>query len=344
MSKQYDYITFIGRFQPEHNGHIEVITKAATLTNKLIVLVGSANQPRTIKNPFTFDERKEMILDSTAALIKSGLEVVVLPLRDFKADDNVWATNVQKLVEAEMIKQWSDKPKRGALIGHTKDESSFYLKMFPQWDLIDHYENEVVNATDIRTLYFESNLLYIKNVVPANVYAFLEKFKNTGEFKALLEEFEYIKRYKKVWAAAPYAPTFLTADAVVVQSGHILLIRRKVAPGKGLWALPGGFVNQTERIEDAMIRELREETKIKVPVNVLRGSIKDRHVFDAPDRSLRGRTVTQAFLVELAAGNLPDVRGGDDAEKAKWVPLSFVHEEELFEDHYQIILHFIGQF
>ena len=63
MTKQYDYLVFIGRFQPFHNGHASVITKALELANKVIVLAGSANRPRYWYNPFTFDERKQTILE-----------------------------------------------------------------------------------------------------------------------------------------------------------------------------------------------------------------------------------------------------------------------------------------
>ena len=345
--KQFDYVVFIGRFQPFHLGHEEVLRKAVQLADTVIMLVGSSNQPRTIKNPFTFSDRRQMILEAynqSDYAIDSGAELQIVPLRDFKPDNNVWVTNVQKAVEMEVSRMgWQDKPRRGAIIGHSKDETSFYLQMFPQWELIDHAINEVVHATDIRDLYFGSNLLYLKEVVPEKVFKFLYKFKTTGDYKALVDEYNFIKKYKKAWEAAPHAPTFLTADAVVVQAGHILLVKRKSSPGKGLWALPGGFVNQNERIEDAMLRELKEETKIKLSTFALRDKITASKVFDAPDRSLRGRTVTEAFFIELNAGDLPEVKGSDDAEKAKWFPLSFVHEEELFEDHYSIITYFLGQ-
>jgi bifunctional NMN adenylyltransferase/nudix hydrolase len=80
-----------------------------------------------------------------------------------------------------------------------------------------------------------------------------------------------IEKYKESWKAAPFPPTFVTVDAVVVQSGHVLLVKRKAMPGAGLWALPGGFLNQEETLLDGAIRELKEETKIKVPVPVLKG-------------------------------------------------------------------------
>jgi bifunctional NMN adenylyltransferase/nudix hydrolase len=128
----------------------------------------------------------------------------------------------------------------------------------------------------------------------------------------------------------------------VIQSGHILLIQRDAAPGEGLWALPGGFLEQKEYIEDGVFRELREETKLKVPLPVLKGSVKKTHVFDKPDRSLRGRTITHAYLIELAPGKLPPVKGSDDARRAKWVPIAALDRKVMFEDHYHIINYFLG--
>lgn len=341
MKKQFDYLVFIGRFQPFHMGHKEVIDKALELAEKVIVLVGSSFQPRTIKNPFTFDERKIMIQRAVGV----GTQLIIAPLQDQRYNDQAWSSNVQKTVQDEVTKAfgWRDKPPRGGIIGHNKDDSSYYLQLFPQWELIDHAMNEEVHATDMRELYFESHIKYLGAIIPPEVYNFLEDFTKKAEFSALVKEQAFIKAYKKSWEAAPYKPTFVTVDAMVVQSGHVLLIRRNAEPGKGLWALPGGFVNQTERIEDAMIRELREETKLKVPAPVLRGSIKSTHVFDHPNRSLRGRTITHTSYIELVSGKLPAVKGGDDAAEAKWVPLSHIREEEMFEDHFSIIEHYLGK-
>jgi bifunctional NMN adenylyltransferase/nudix hydrolase len=136
----------------------------------------------------------------------------------------------------------------------------------------------------------------------------------------------------------------VTVDAVVVQSGHILMIRRRAEPGKGLLALPGGFLDalSDKTLEDAMIRELREETCLKVPTPVLRGNIVETKVFDAIQRSTRGRTITHAFHIKLPNGELPKVKRGSDAASAKWIPISKVNPSECYEDHYEIINYFTG--
>jgi bifunctional NMN adenylyltransferase/nudix hydrolase len=218
--------------------------------------------------------------------------------------------------------------------------------MFPQWE----YENveliEFLSAVDIRDLYFKRdvNMKFIQGVVPETTFDFLTEFKNTPEYEQIIREREFVANYKKQYASLPYPPIFSTADAVVIQSGHVLMIKRRAEPGKNLMALPGGYVNAAtdKSVEAAAIRELREETMIKVPEPVLRGSIVRSKVYDAIDRSPRGRIITYAFLIQLPDGELPKVKGSDDALKAKWIPISEVKSEECFEDHFEILNDLIG--
>jgi bifunctional NMN adenylyltransferase/nudix hydrolase len=220
------------------------------------------------------------------------------------------------------------------------------VRMFPQWELVEVDSTEDISATEIREQFLaERSNSFVSWAVPAPVFEWMENFRNQPAFAQLKAEAEFIAGYKKAWSAAPYPVTFVTVDAVVVHSGHLLLVRRRSEPGRGLWALPGGFVNQEERLEAACLRELREETGLKLPEPVLRGSLKDRQVFDHPQRSLRGRTITHAFLFSFPVGDLPRVKGGDDADKARWVPLNdFARMRSvMFEDHFDIAYHFLGK-
>ncbi len=338
MLKQYNTLVLIGRFQPLHNAHLEIIKRATALCDRLVVVTGSANQPRTYKNPFTSQERERMIRAATSGL---SIQISVEANPDTIYNDQAWAVRVQSLVAKHT--QPGDKI---AVIGHKKDESSFYLDMFPQWGYENVEEIEPLSAVNIRDLFFKYNFNsnFIKNVVPETTYDFLMQFRKTEEFAQIVREREFVETYKKQYASLPYPPIFSTADAVVIQSGHVLMIRRRAEPGKGLWALPGGYVNANtdKSVEAAMLRELREETKIKVPEPVLRGNIVRSKVFDAIDRSPRGRIITHAFHIALPDGELPKVKGADDAEKARWVPIAEVKSEECFEDHYEILQHFLG--
>ena len=340
MTKKYDTLVLIGRFQPLHNAHLEIIKRCTALTDQLVIIAGSAKQPRTYKNPFTFDERANMIKAATAGL---SMRVYVEPNIDTIYNDHAWAVRVQGIVSKYRVLGGAGI----GIIGHKKDDSTFYLDMFPQWKFENVEKIEPLDATDIRDLYFKRdvNMNFIKAVVPQTTFDFLERFKNTAEYEQIIREREFIANYKKQYASLPYPPVFVTTDAVVLQSGHVLMIKRRSEPGKGLWALPGGFLNaETDKsLIDACIRELREETGIKVPAPVLRGSIVRSKVFDAVNRSARGRTITQAtFIVLGAEGELPKIKGADDAEKARWVPIAEIRSEECFEDHYEIIQHFVG--
>jgi bifunctional NMN adenylyltransferase/nudix hydrolase len=337
-NKKYHTLVLIGRFQPFHNAHLEIIKRATALTDQLVIITGSGKQPRTYKNPFTSAERAQMIKAATHNL---SMRVYVEENVDTIYNDQAWAVRVQGIVS----KYYALGTKTG-IIGHKKDESSFYLDMFPQWEFENVEEIEPLSAVDIRDLYFkrECNMNFIKAVVPQSTLDFLTEFKSTPEYEQIIREREFISGYKKQYESLPYAPTFVTTDAVVICSGHVLMIKRRSEPGKGLWALPGGFLNaDTDKsVQDCAIRELKEETGIKVPVPVLVGSIQDNRVFDAIGRSTRGRTITHAFKIVLPDGELPKVKGMDDAEKARWVPISELDSSVCYEDHYEILQHFVG--
>jgi len=345
MDKKYNISVIIGRFQPVHKAHLDIIKQALLISDNLIIVIGSDNQPRTPKNPFTSQERSRMIFDSLPDELQKRIDFAYV--EDSMYNTQEWVRNIQKSVSniRSCLPNW--KPEQSiVLIGHHKDESSFYLDMFPQWKSIEIPLIDDLHSTDIREIYFNPRNSGTLENLPIAVKSFMRDFERTDDFFVLREEWECIKAYKESWEAAPYPPTFLTTDAVVIQSGHILLVKRRASPGKGLYALPGGFLDQNESMEDGMIRELREETKIKVPEPVLRGYIKKSRIFDAPQRSLRGRTVTNAFLIELPASTpLPKVKGSDDAEKAVWIPLNdfYKMQDKMFEDHYSIVKNMIGE-
>jgi 8-oxo-dGTP diphosphatase len=118
----------------------------------------------------------------------------------------------------------------------------------------------------------------------------------------------------------------LTVDGILIEDGSILLIQRKHPPFQGTWALPGGFVEYGEKTEDAMIREMFEETGLKIKIRALLG------VYSDPHRDPRGHTVTVAYLIERVGESL---NAGDDAMSAKFFKTNEL--PELAFDHASIV-------
>lgn len=356
---EYDGLIFIARCQPFHNGHLTIIREASKRAKHVLIILGSATTAPNIRNPFTYFQRAEMV---RASLYKNGITNFSIDKQaDIPYNDAKWVSELNGVVN----KHYDLVTENVGLIGHAKDSTSFYLKLFPNFGCIDvkgvnHDDGKLLNATDIRNIYFIPGMekasplrqdvyQFISGLAPKSVCDYLMEFADTPKFKELLDEANHVAKYKKQWESAPYPPIFVTTDAVVYQSGHVLLVTRGAQPGKGMLALPGGFLNQYEKIEDGTLRELYEETKIDVPYAVMKNKAVVRREFDDPHRSTRGRTITFATLFNIDSEldrrirpigkplGLTKVKGSDDAVKAGWYKLSDLKKEMVYEDHYDII-------
>lgn len=369
-----DLTVLIGRFSLFHVGHAELLERALNLSNKVIVVIGSTWQPRTTKNPFTGGERAAVIMNwyenwFNANAPRPGSDLADLEVvfaRDYRYNNTKWLAEVQ----AEVRRAAPD-AREVYLTGSERDASTFYLQMLlaqANWkrDFVEENRNvsKVLSATALRNLFFRNEFegnqitdgnreMLLRAFIPHESRAFLERFKETPAYSLLLEEFEVERKKneakKALSTVRKYPIIEFAADAVVFQTGHILLVQRRAAPGKGLWALPGGHVDEFEWTFDTAVRELYEETKLDVPELALRNSLKFNHFFEHPDRSPgRGRVVSMAYCFELAdivvdgKIKLPKVKGSDDAVKAKWFPVgeAINMSDQLFDDHWDIISDF----
>lgn len=609
---------FIGRFQPFHAGHLHIVERALLNAEYLLLLVGSAGEPRSLRNPFTYEEREKMIYNALPIALRE--RVIIKPLSDYTYDDNAWIHAVERRVyDALDYREHSI-----ALVGHNKDESTYYLDLFPDWSFIEVENLEGINATTIREAYFASapnlptkqpsettqettettaedndindanelNIIQAVKLLSANlateieqhleaeqaketneaknthnpdneqntddeseeddddfphvimattdgekpkiklkhkkkhkkkhkekafthilheleqqdeqadetneadksnnhqdldthdlqteiakvdqdfdanldalaeksatnvlfsaesdVYAinqalqnaeqqreavfnehwfpeskwqnepelkqlanserpkdhivtatlkntaqtnkadkaempeetvatqphvaiddsadisvdtvidvanddsplsktfnrvlakstrnFLTAFQKTTDFQMLSEDFAAVNAFKKPWQNTPYPVIFTTADALVRWCDEILLVIRKHAPSRGRLALPGGFIQASETLENAAIRELFEETQLPVEKTVLHKHLKAMKTFDDPSRSARGRIVTHAFYFDVSfLPKRPEPVAADDAQTAAWYRIDSLNKQQFFEDHYFII-------
>lgn len=348
--KTFDFTVFIGRFRPFHNAHKQIVEIALKRSKYVHIIVGSSFQPRTERAPFTFNEVKEMIRGSFDPSLHE--RILMSPVRDAPYSNVQWQQDVQSAVSRGIADTGPWENPTVALIGNNKDGEGnhFFLDMFPQWENIGvpNLEDNL-SATDMREVIYNDHRWHgeFTTKVPHGTTATIRDMLRGGDLDGLFDEVAYNRKYRGAFERAAemvkkelgFLPTIAhnTVDAMVVQSGHVLLIKRKNIPGKGLWALPGGFLEGKEWHEDGFIRELREETKIDVNNNRLKGGMVGQMNANYPHRSDRGRVISQVFLIKLDDGPLPKVKGRSDAKVAEWVPLSDIRSEMMFEDHYSII-------
>lgn len=333
----------IGRFQPLHNGHLKnMILPTLAEVDQLHIFIGSAYSPRTIKNPFTFEERENVLVQ---AMIDEGINVAgrvtIHRLPDFPYDDEKWAQPIRQLFNNLKTSH------EVTLYGCAKDpETTQYLnflniptKLFKV--IVD------TNATDIRNHWFNDfyNDLQTLDIPPASLHL-LERYYDSQWYENLRVENQIKYDTKKLIEANPRYSSVMCADNVVRKGDKIYLIKRGGRVGKGLLALPGGHRDPGEVVENAAVRELFEETGID-----LRGKEREylisKDFFDHPDRSPISRVDTMAYYWYFEPDEEVNTKPGDDAADGHWFSIDFLNmvssQRFLHGDHWHIIQHFLNK-
>lgn len=205
---KFDLLVFIGRFQPPHHGHLAVIGAALEAARHVLVLAGSANRPRSERDPFTADERIAML---KACFGREALgRLTIVPLDDVPADDAAWVASVRRAALRCLAAKLGpamdgataagtptavDAWPRIGLAGHAKDGTSYYLRLFPEWGVFDVPNHRGLDATALRELYFAANvrdgvldprlLTALGQRVPAAVLEHLAAFAATPHYASL---------------------------------------------------------------------------------------------------------------------------------------------------------------
>lgn len=311
----------IGRFQvPEmHEGHRFIVRQMLEQCDQVLVLFGSANRTRSVKNPFTYRERQQ-------ATLKLFPGILTAPLNDYLYNDSQWMADVAATIEdcrEGLCHEYETGNVEVVLYGHHKDGND-YLKWFPQYQYVNINSDIDISGTEVRNS--------VMHMLPESVQADAQYF---------AKERDTFKNYPY-----PGSLNICCGDAVVECLGHILLIKRKFTPGAGNWALPGGHKNTNETFLQCALRELQEETNLRIPEPVLLGSIKSTRLFDSPKRSSGIPKLTLAVHLVVKPnpdGSLPRANGSDDAAETSWVPVADVlNKLKLHDDHGDIISEMTG--
>jgi bifunctional NMN adenylyltransferase/nudix hydrolase len=270
--------------------------------------------------------------------------VRIVPIKDIMYDNKEWLSRLENQVDLV-----ADIGTSKVLVGHDKDESSWYLKHFPTWKTheVENFDN--IDAIKIRDFLFHNALNWEKLVPPVNK-SLLQANAKKEWFRILSDENEEVRNYKDEWSESPYPPTLVTADSIVEFNDKVLIVKRGGSIGNGKFALPGGFVDGNELLLNTALRELFEETSVNVSSEQLINHLDSVHVYDHPYRSVLGRVITHVHhfsLVGLESDGKDDleVRPGDDAIECGWYPLNEIRdtfEPLMFDDHYYILKQTFG--
>lgn len=333
----------INSFSLITNDHIKMIEQAASDSDILVFAVGSSRNARNMTSPFTFNERKHILehIMSSPELREHSYRIV--SIEDHPYDGIKWVTNVHstlyKTLDELMLNNYN-------INVYAFNNSSRYTKMFPSptFNVIEH------DVTCQYSEVMEDFFIGERELIPSIVRPLYEYLTDTSSYHNMVKEYMSVIHMKSAWANAPFPPTFVTTDAVVYTKGHILVVNRNSDIGKGLYCLPGGFLSQSDSVNNGIVRNLKKDTNIKVASNILDSNIVNTHVFDDPMRSPRGRILTTAGLIVLdnvsSIDGLPRVKNTKgNKTHAQWVSLYDIekYRSYFFEDHYHIVKFMLSQ-
>lgn len=320
----------IARLQPLQHRHVAMLETLAREYSRVLIVCGGVTQPPSLVNPWSFDERRDML----SLALPSADKLALLPVADCWYDDLRWACAVRAAVAAACI-GWARDQAAVEIdcCGLERDGARTYARLFPDWHPREIPAPPFVDGLP-EALLGEEGSAALAAHVPPPLHDWLAATLADPLRGELRDEHAYTRGYRESWRAAPFPPVFVTVDALVTHREHVLLVRRGHRPGRGLLALPGGFIDVGEHLRDSAVRELREETGLELAAD----SSASVRVFDHPLRSLRGRTITHLhrFIVD-AAMDRPQVVAGDDAAEALWLTHGELRPQDFFEDHYAML-------
>ena len=283
---------FVGRFQPLHKAHHKVIKDLAKKVDYLIIGIGSSNKHHTFDNPFTLKERVDMLND--ALKIKN---YSIKPLPDID-DYSKWAKHVTDIIGKIDV-------------------------VFTGNKLVKElFENENI---DVKTLKHSS---YISGTLVRDMIAKNQNWKKyvPKETSKIIKKVGGVERIQN--ASRIYKNPIPTIDIIIETKKGIVLIERKHEPFG--WAIPGGHVDYGESLEEAAVREAKEETSLDVKL------IEQFHTYSDPKRDPRAHRISTVYIAK--AKGKP--KANSDAKKVKIfkkdkLPKLVFDHEKILKDYFR---------
>lgn len=337
MNLSCDVAVYIGRFQPFLNAHLAQLRHALSLAPRCLLVVAGARQARSPRNPLSCQERMELVQAALTQEEKARIRITAI------RDDND-AERWSRDIRARLLQAFPDAAQGAAMV---VSEPGCHFPALT-WAM-EEGTSPAPGEPPVRERLFEAgagaaDLLQDPELLAPGTESLMRNWLSSEAFARTADEWQALRRMRAEWDGSPYTPIFVTVDAVVRCAGRVLLIRRGRAPGKGLYALPGGFLEPEEYVLESAMRELAEETGLNVTRAALHRALKGVRVFDDPWRSQRGRVLTHAHFFDLPGDTLPAILAGDDAAEAFWTEESQLAalEEHFHDDHFLILDHFLG--
>ena len=267
--------------------------------DKIIIGIGSSQMHNTIYNPFTSDERKEMIKIAISK-IKKKVEIICIP--DINDYPN-WVKHVEKLCgNFNVIYSGNN------IIKQLFSENKYEIRSIK---LIHE-----ISATQIREMIVKIDTNWVDKV-PIKLVCYLSNIKVAHRLREI-----YIK----------YISPHVTSDVIInYKNKGIILIKRKNEPFKDFWALPGGFIDTgKETIEECAVREVNEETSLKINIK----DLKLLRIYSYPYRDPRGHTISAVYYIDIKKGKLKAKDDAIDIKIFKKLPynMAFDHNK-IIEDY-----------
>ncbi len=330
----YDLVMYVGRFEPFHIAHLDNISKGLKFADNLLLIIGSCYRKSDFKNPFSYAERLDMLKGSLELINPdANKKIYSVPSLECIYNDDVWQQhiedNVNKFITLELKQDAKDV--KIALIGHHKDESSYYLKMFPSWHF-EHlsavYEQDkVISATTVRNALWDENLQKIEGIVSPYVQQKLSDFAKTERYKKLQADYKQSKLQQGSKAVVSFS--LFDGDKVLLQEvENEYLSFPQIEIDEKSWLLNAALQSLSQKlsISDELLNIIRNNAKL--------------NVFDYPKRRLELREVNINYSFDFQQFNL-SINVDDfikECANLRWLNIVDINREKLNNDCFDIMV------